>query len=66
MVRATRTGSSIIGMWLTPGSARESGASTKRRRNKAAATVRPVLPQVLDAITDAPGGFATGATMYSR
>ncbi|CAN5437957.1 helix-turn-helix transcriptional regulator [soil metagenome] len=40
--------------------ARESGAGTTRRRRKTTATVRPVLQQVLDAITDAPAWIRNG------
>jgi transcriptional regulator with XRE-family HTH domain len=40
--------------------ARESGATAKRRRTKAVATIRPVLRQVLDAITDAPAWIRNG------
>ena len=40
--------------------ARESGATAKRRRTKTVATIRPVLQQVLDAITDAPAWIRNG------
>ena len=40
--------------------ARESGTPAKRRRMKASATVRPVLQQALDAITDAPAWIRNG------
>jgi transcriptional regulator with XRE-family HTH domain len=40
--------------------ARESGSPAKRRKPKTAATVRPVLQQVLDAITDAPAWIRNG------
>jgi transcriptional regulator with XRE-family HTH domain len=40
--------------------ARESGTTAKRRRTKPSATVRPVLQQVLDAITDAPAWIRNG------
>lgn len=40
--------------------ARESGPPRRRRKPKAAATVRPVLQQVLDAITDAPAWIRNG------
>jgi transcriptional regulator with XRE-family HTH domain len=40
--------------------ARESGATAKRRRTKGVATIRPVLQQVLDAITDAPAWIRNG------
>jgi transcriptional regulator with XRE-family HTH domain len=40
--------------------ARESGASSSRRRRRTPATVRPALQQVLDAITDAPAWIRNG------
>jgi transcriptional regulator with XRE-family HTH domain len=40
--------------------ARESGPPSRRRKPKAVATVRPVLQQVLDAITDAPAWIRNG------
>jgi len=40
--------------------ARESGGHRTRRRPKTTATVRPVLQQVLDAITDAPAWIRNG------
>ncbi|MGV0807740.1 helix-turn-helix transcriptional regulator [Mycolicibacterium setense] len=40
--------------------ARESGSHGTRRRRKTTATVRPVLQQVLDAITDAPAWIRNG------
>ncbi len=40
--------------------ARESGPRSSRRRRSATATVRPVLQQVLDAITDAPAWIRNG------
>ncbi|MGI5117908.1 helix-turn-helix transcriptional regulator [Marinactinospora thermotolerans] len=40
--------------------ARESGARSRRRRRSAPATVRPVLQQVLDAITEAPAWIRNG------
>lgn len=40
--------------------ARESGTHSTRRRRKTPATVRPVLQQVLDAITDAPAWIRNG------
>ena len=40
--------------------ARESGTTAAPRRTKAAATVRPALQQVLDAITDAPAWIRNG------
>ncbi|SBS77399.1 DNA binding protein [uncultured Mycobacterium sp.] len=40
--------------------ARESGPPSRRRKPKAAANVRPVLQQVLDAITDAPAWIRNG------
>ncbi|WAL68786.1 helix-turn-helix transcriptional regulator [Amycolatopsis cynarae] len=40
--------------------ARESGARGSRRRRNAPSTVRPVLQQVLDAITDAPAWIRNG------
>ena len=40
--------------------ARESGSSRSRPRRKPANTVRPVLQQVLDAITDAPAWIRNG------
>ncbi|WP_445170514.1 helix-turn-helix transcriptional regulator [Mycolicibacterium sp. Dal123E01] len=40
--------------------ARESGPPARRRKPKAAATVRPVLQQVLDAVTDAPAWIRNG------
>lgn len=40
--------------------ARESGPPAKRRRAKTTATVRPVLQQVLDAVTDAPAWIRNG------
>ncbi len=40
--------------------ARQSGAPSSRRRRKPAATVRPALQQVLDAITDAPAWIRNG------
>jgi transcriptional regulator with XRE-family HTH domain len=40
--------------------ARESGPPGKRRRPKPAATIRPVLQQVLDAISDAPAWIRNG------
>lgn len=40
--------------------ARESGPTGRRRKPKVAATVRPVLQQVLDAITDAPAWIRNG------
>jgi transcriptional regulator with XRE-family HTH domain len=40
--------------------ARQSGAPGKRRKTKGATTVRPVLQQVLDAITDAPAWIRNG------
>ncbi len=40
--------------------ARESGCTGSRRRRRTPATVRPVLQQVLDAITDAPAWIRNG------
>ena len=40
--------------------ARESGTGTRRRARRTPATVRPVLQQVLDAITDAPAWIRNG------
>lgn len=40
--------------------ARESGTAARRPRAKTTATVRPVLQQVLDAITDAPAWIRNG------
>jgi transcriptional regulator with XRE-family HTH domain len=40
--------------------ARESGSPGRRRKTKAVATVRPVLQQVLDAVTDAPAWIRNG------
>ncbi|MGH3486864.1 MAG: helix-turn-helix transcriptional regulator [Actinopolymorphaceae bacterium] len=40
--------------------ARESGTRSSRRRRSTPATVRPVLQQVLDAITDAPAWIRNG------
>lgn len=40
--------------------ARESGEGSSRRRRRPAATVRPALQQVLDAITDAPAWIRNG------
>lgn len=40
--------------------ARESGAPAKRRKTKTTANVRPVLQQVLDAVTDAPAWIRNG------
>jgi transcriptional regulator with XRE-family HTH domain len=40
--------------------ARQCGAPRKQRKTRAAATVRPVLQQVLDAVTDAPAWIRNG------
>ena len=40
--------------------ARESGKGTRRRARRTPATVRPVLQQVLDAVTDAPAWIRNG------
>jgi transcriptional regulator with XRE-family HTH domain len=40
--------------------ARESGTGTRRRTRRAHGTIRPVLQQVLDAVTDAPAWIRNG------